>query len=103
MFLLFDTITTEIYTVPIDRHARRFLICLGMVSSRWTDAHMAIVAEGWFEQSEWINVNYISAGIAQIFSLLKRDPEISRVQKDLITIAGRYGYAEDMMNFLQMY
>ena len=61
------------------------------------------MAERWFDKAQWITLNYVSAGIAQTMSLLKCRPALAKFQRDLLTIANEYGFAEDMMNFIQMY
>ena len=92
----------KIYAIPIDRHTRRFLVCMGMVSSRLTDEKMSLLAEFWLERTLWIKVNYIAAGLAQVLANLTNDTETARIQKDLIAIADKYGFGEGMINFLFM-
>jgi endonuclease III len=98
LYVVFD----EIHCVPVDRHVRRFMICFGFASSRVDPKNIGLMAEKWFDHSQWINLNYVSAGIAQTLALLKCPPELARFQKDLMLIANDYNFLEDMMIFIQM-
>jgi hypothetical protein len=99
LYVIYD----EIYCIPVDRHVRRFAICFGFASSRVNDVEIGGMAECWFDKAQWINLNYVSAEIAQTLSLLKCRPALAKFQRELLTIANEYGFAEDMMNYIQMY
>lgn len=90
------------YAMCVDRHVRRFLIALGIACSRCSDVKISIMAQSWFARDEWVNVNYVAAGIAQQFYTLRNKSEIARIQHELIAIAHDYGHGEDMRNFLLM-
>ena len=104
--LIAHTLYNVIHGVPLDRHVERFCIAHGWCCRySATTKNKATIVEQVVPQEDWIRVNEVSAGIAQILKQTK-GLEIEKKQAfvvDVLQVAQEHGMHEGMSQFLHFY
>ena len=104
VLVILDALFKDQYGAPNDCHTRRLLVALGFVSTRISDDHMCCAAESCLHQKDFIMVNTVAAGIAQILRSFPKKSFIRPILvQELLTVAEKHCMEDDMRRFLTHY
>ena len=92
--------------VAIDRHARRLAISFGLAHPMMNDDLVSHVLEAFLEQDCFNLFNTVAAEIGQVFSAVRLLPDsalFTTIKTQLVEIATKHGYGEEMLCLLQSF